>query len=63
VRQACTEAERRVLALMLDGERSSAAYAQVLGITGLPAAEQEREVKRAKDRIKKRLEREGARDE
>jgi hypothetical protein len=63
VRQACTEAERRVLELMLAGERNTAAYALALGNTGLPAAEQEREVKRAKDRIMKRLEREGARHE
>jgi RNA polymerase sigma-70 factor (ECF subfamily) len=63
VRQACTEAERRVLELMLAGERSTAAHAEALGLTGLPVAEQEREVKRAKDRIMKRLEREGARHE
>jgi hypothetical protein len=63
VRQACTEAERRVLDLMLAGERDNTAHALALGITRLPAAEQDREVKRAKDRIKKRLEREGARHE
>jgi RNA polymerase sigma-70 factor (ECF subfamily) len=63
VRQACTEAERHVLELMLAGERGTAAHALALGLTGLPVAEQEREVKRAKDRIMKRLEREGARHE
>jgi len=63
LRQTCSEGEQRVLDLMLAGERSTAAYALALGITGLPAAEQEREVKRVKDRLKKRLEREGARHE
>jgi RNA polymerase sigma-70 factor (ECF subfamily) len=63
VRQACTEGERRVLELMLAGGRGTAACALALGLTGLPVAEQEREVKRAKDRIMKRLEREGARHE
>jgi RNA polymerase sigma-70 factor (ECF subfamily) len=49
--------ERRVLELMLGGERKTQAYAEVLGLLGLPAAEQKREVKRVKDRLKKRLER------
>jgi hypothetical protein len=61
VRDRCTDSERQVLDLMLAGERNTPAYAAALGITGLPAAAQEREVKRVKDRIKKRLEREGAR--
>jgi hypothetical protein len=61
VRDGCTDSERRVLDLMLAGERNTATFVAALGIPGLPAAEQEREVKRVKDRIKKRLEREGAR--
>ena len=55
----CTEAERRVLELMLAGEREHAVYAGALDVGGLPAAEQEREVKRVKGRLKKRLERGG----
>ncbi|HEX5269304.1 MAG TPA: hypothetical protein VFW33_02400 [Gemmataceae bacterium] len=54
-----TPGERRVLELMLDGERATAAFADALGLTHLPAEEQELEVKRAKDRIKKRLRRGG----
>ncbi len=49
--------EQRVMDLMLDGERKTQAYAEVLGLSRLPAAEQKREVKRVKDRLKKRLER------
>jgi RNA polymerase sigma-70 factor (ECF subfamily) len=49
--------ERRVMDLMLEGERKTRAYAEALGLSGLPAPEQKREVKRVKDRLKKRLER------
>jgi hypothetical protein len=52
-----TEAERQVLDLMLAGERRTAEYALVLGLANLAPAEQEREVKKVKDRIKKRLQR------
>jgi hypothetical protein len=41
--------------LMLDGERKTSAYALALGLKGLPAHEREREVKKVKDRLKKRL--------
>jgi hypothetical protein len=51
--------EQRVLDLMLAGERRTAAFVVVLDLGGRPLAEQEREVKRMKDRIKKRLERGG----
>jgi hypothetical protein len=51
------EAERRVLELMLAGERKTAAYATALGVERLPVHEQEREVKKVKDRIKKRVQR------
>jgi hypothetical protein len=54
-----TEVDRRVLRLMVDGERRTAVFAAVLGLDGQPAEAQRREVKRAKDRIKKRLERAG----
>jgi RNA polymerase sigma factor (sigma-70 family) len=52
-----TEEEKRVLDLMLAGERQTAAYALVLCVGDLSAQEQARAVKRVKDRIKKRLER------
>jgi DNA-directed RNA polymerase specialized sigma24 family protein len=52
-----SEVERRVVELMLAGERKTIAYATALNLEGLPAGEQEREVKRVKDRIRKRLER------
>lgn len=54
---ALSEVDRRLLDLMRDGERSTAAFAAVVGVADRPADEQEREVKRAKDRIKARLKR------
>jgi DNA-directed RNA polymerase specialized sigma24 family protein len=54
---AFTPVERAVWELMLAGDRSTAACAAVLGITDRPTTEQEREVKRAKGRIKVRLKR------
>jgi RNA polymerase sigma-70 factor (ECF subfamily) len=53
-------ADRRVLDLMLAGERKTEVYAAALGIAGRPDEEQTREVKRAKDRIMNRLKRGGA---
>ncbi len=53
--------DEQVLALMLSGERRSAAYAQAMGITHLDEAAQRREVKRAKDRLLKKLKRLGRR--
>ncbi len=54
-----TPTERAVFELMRAGERSTAAYVPLLCIEHLPEAEQRREVKRAKDRILKRLQRAG----
>lgn len=54
---ALSDVERRVLELMRDGERSTAAFAVVLGITDRPPDEQTTEVKRVKDRIMARLRR------
>ena len=51
--------DRRMLVLMLQGERATAAYAAVLGVEDLPEHEQRITVKRHKDRISKRLERLG----
>jgi RNA polymerase sigma-70 factor (ECF subfamily) len=59
VAERCSEEEKRVLDLLVAGERSTAVFAAGLGKEHLPATEQEREVKRVKDRLIKRLEREG----
>lgn len=52
-----THEERRAFDLMRDGERRTAAFAEALGFAERPTDEQEREAKRAKDRIVKRLKR------
>jgi DNA-directed RNA polymerase specialized sigma24 family protein len=52
-----TPAEMQVLTMMRQGERATTAFARALGVDHLPSAEQRREVKRAKDRITKRLKR------
>jgi hypothetical protein len=49
--------ERAIWELMLSGNRATAAYAPALGLVDRPVAEQERAVKRVKDRIVKRLKR------
>lgn len=50
-----------VLVLMLEEVRATDQFARVLGIEHLPATEQRDEVKRRKDRLKKRIERGGLR--
>ena len=45
--------------LMMSGERATEAFAEVLKLQHLPLEQQRREVKRHKDRLKKRLERYG----
>lgn len=59
IRAACDEPERVVLEAMLDEERSTKRIATAIGLGELPEREQRREVKRVKDRIKKRIERGG----
>lgn len=54
-----TEVERRVWEQMQQGERRTSVFAAILGVTHLTAGEQRREVKRVKDRLKKRSERKG----
>lgn len=49
--------EASALELLQQGERRTQFYAQVLGLAHLSKDEQQREVKRVKDRLKKRLER------
>ena len=58
-REGLSEGEAAALELLRQGERKTARYAAVLNITHLPVAEQERQVKRVKDKLKKRLERAG----
>jgi RNA polymerase sigma factor (sigma-70 family) len=56
-----TEArDRQLLHLILEGERQTRHYAAILGIQNLNQTEQRRIVKRHKDRLKKQLERLGA---
>jgi hypothetical protein len=45
--------------LMMSGERTTEAFAEVMKLQHLPIDQQRREVKRHKDRLKKRLERYG----
>jgi RNA polymerase sigma factor (sigma-70 family) len=52
--------DREGMLLMADGERRTEAFAEVLGWTQLPRADQAREVKRWKDRMLKRLQRRAA---
>ena len=59
LKQGMTSEERAVFGLMLDGERSTEVAAAVMNIGHLPQGEQAREVKRVKDRIKKRIQRKG----
>ena len=59
IRVACSEPERVVLELLIDGERESIRYATPLGVEHLPEKEMRREVKRVQDRLKKRIERKG----
>jgi hypothetical protein len=59
IRTKLTPQECKVLDLMSNGERQTSVYAEALEVSELDVAEQEREVKRVKDRLKKRLERAG----
>jgi RNA polymerase sigma-70 factor, ECF subfamily len=52
--------ERAALRLILEGERSTDAFAAALGIEMLPELERRREVKRHRDRLMKVMERLGA---
>jgi RNA polymerase sigma-70 factor (ECF subfamily) len=57
VRQRLSATDLRALELMLQKERRTATYAELYGLLHLPAEEQERAVKRHKDRLKKVLKR------
>ncbi|NVJ05290.1 sigma-70 family RNA polymerase sigma factor [Myxococcus sp. AM001] len=54
--------ERKLLGLVLQGENSTPALGKVLGLGALPKVEQQREVKRHRDRLMKRLARIGKED-
>jgi hypothetical protein len=49
--------EREVVELMVDGERRNDVFAEVLGLKAWPRDTRDREVKRVKDRVKKRMQR------
>jgi hypothetical protein len=51
--------DRQLLRLVLQGERKTTRFAVVLGLADLDRVSQQREVKRHKDRIAKRLRRLG----
>lgn len=51
--------DRQVMVLVMNGVRATDRYARLLGLETLPVDEQAREVKKAKDRIAKRLRRLG----
>jgi hypothetical protein len=57
--QQLTDVERRVWEQMQQGEWRNSVFAVILGITHLPPGVQRREVKRVKDRLKKRMKRAG----
>lgn len=50
--------DQKVVALMANGERSTVVFADALGLSDRTPSEKRRLVKQAKDRIKKRLDRE-----
>jgi hypothetical protein len=56
-RKVTSETDRLFVALMLEGERSTSRFAEVLGIQDLPKEEKARTVKQHKDRLKKVIER------
>lgn len=59
LKQGMTSEERAIFELMLDGERSTEVAVAAMNIGHLPPEGQAREVKRVKDRIKKRIQRKG----
>lgn len=58
VREGLNEGERQALELMRQGERKTEPFARALGILQLPKNEQQVLVKRVKDKLRKRIERE-----
>ena len=58
--QELTDEDQQMLLLMLEGVRDSEQYAAVMGISQWDTGEQRAEVKRAKDRLTKKLSRFGS---
>jgi RNA polymerase sigma-70 factor, ECF subfamily len=56
-RKVTSKTDRFFVTLMLEGERSTSRFAEVLGIQDLPKQEKARTVKQHKDRLKKVIER------
>ncbi len=56
-----TRTDKELILLMLDGIRDSRQYALAMGISHLDTGRQRAEVKRAKDRLTKKLQRFGSR--
>ncbi len=56
-RNGLSDEEQQAMHLMLDGERKTAVFARTLHIEHLPTPQQRREVKRVKDKLKKRIKR------
>jgi hypothetical protein len=61
VRQGLDERECEFLDLMLQGERKTELFAAVLGIENLPSSDQQKHVKRMKDKLDARIRRERSR--
>jgi hypothetical protein len=61
-RDGLSEGESQALDMLLQGERKTHAYALVLGLGHLPEIAQRAEVKRVKDKLKKRIQRGTARN-
>lgn len=57
--QQLTDEERRFWEQMEQGEWRHSVFVVILGVTHLPVSEQRRQVKRVKDRLKKRMKRAG----
>ncbi len=61
--QGMTNTERAVFCLMIDGDSSTESAADAVGIGHLSQREKAREIKKIKDRIKKRIQRRGITNE
>ena len=60
IQQRLSQQDWQILLLMVQGERRSTVYAQMLGITDVSPADQRRQVKQVKDRLRLMLKRLGA---
>ena len=51
------DADRKAAVQIIEGERSTAAFAEIFGVQELESSEQQEVVKRHKDRIKRKMQR------